>query len=291
MDLHVFVRVVECGSFTTAADDVGLTPSAVSKAISRLEDRLGARLFHRTTRKLATTPEGELFYVRAKDILIAIQDAEAEVAENREPRGVLRVNCVTGFALHELSSILPDYLALHPSIEVEISVTDRVVDLLEEHADVAIRTGTIVNQSLIARKFSEFGRRLYAAPSYLATRQKPTCPADLVNHDCILQAVRSPQNWAFTIDGTRSDEPIHGRIVVDNAETALRLAIAGGGIAMLADMVARTALGDGRLVTVLDNFQTSPPIPIYAVYPQGRYNNLKTRTFIDFLVKTFEARR
>jgi DNA-binding transcriptional LysR family regulator len=176
-EMQVFVRVVDRGSFSAAAEDLGMTPSAVSKVISRLEDRLGIRLLHRTTRRLALTPEGETYQVRAQDILAAIDDADAEVARlGTTPRGRLRVNTGTAFALHELVAALPDFMARYPEIELDLSVTDRVVDLLAENADVAIRTGQVTDPSLVVRKIADAERGLFVAPSYLDRRGTPASP-------------------------------------------------------------------------------------------------------------------
>lgn len=293
-DLRTFVSVVERGSFTSAADDVGLTPSAVSKSVARLEDRLGVRMFHRTTRKLSLTQEGNQFYIRAKDIVFAIKEAEEEISTSRLPKGVLRINCLTGFALHELAKFLPEFMEQNPGINVELGITDRVVDLLDERVDVAIRSGTVTNQSLIARKFATFERRLYAAPSYLKKRGTPQTPSDLADHDCIVLATRPPRTWTFLINGEKVEQTVSGRIVVNNIEAALRIAIDGGGITQFPEfvarsMVARSALEHGSLVPVLEDYHADAEIPLYAVYTPGRYRSLKIRAFIDFLVSKFSC--
>lgn len=292
LDLRTFVQVVERGSFTSAADGVGLTPSAVSKSITRLEDRLGTRLFHRTTRKLALTTEGEQFYLRARDIVAAIEEAEADVRATGTPKGALRINCVTGFALHELSQHIPEFLERYPGIDIQINVTDRIVDLLEENVDLAIRTGTLENESLIARKIKTFQRRLYASPEYLSRRGIPQTPSDLKDHRCIVMGGRPPHHWVFRVNGEIVKQPVSGRILVSNIEAALRIAIDHGGIVRLADFaarsaVARSALEQGALVPVLADFHAESEVPIYAVYPQGKYISSKTRVFIDFLVEKF----
>jgi DNA-binding transcriptional LysR family regulator len=289
-ELRTFVEVVECGSFSLAAARLSLTPSAVSKLISRLEDRLDVRLLHRTTRRLSLTSEGEVFHLRARDILASIEDAEAEVSQaGRTPRGRLRINCVTGFAFHELATALPAFSARHPDIRIELAVTDRVVDLLAENADIGIRSGTVTDPSLVARKIADFERSVYATPQYLAERGTPSTPDDLRGHDCIVHGSKPPYRWPFSVGNETVAIEVPTRLAVDNAETALRIAIAGGGITRVADLLVGEAVRSGVVVPVLAEFHESDPIPLYAVYPQGRHRMPKVRAFLDFLVERFAS--
>ena len=285
LDLRTFVNVVERGSFTSAADAVGLTPSAVSKCITRLENRFGTSLFHRTTRRLVLTTEGEQFYLRAKDIITAIEEAEADISSSGVPKGILRINCVTGFALHELSQHIPEFLERYAQISLQINVTDRVINLLEENVDLAIRTGTLENESLIARKIKTFQRRLYAAPHYLEQYGTPAKPSDLDHHRCIVMGNRPPNHWLFSVKGDAVKQTLSHPIVVNNIEVALRIALDGGGIVRLAEFAAQPALETATLVPVLTDCHAHTEIPIYVVYPQGRYISSKVRVFIDFLVE------
>ena len=290
-EMRVFVRVVERGSFSAAADDLELTPSAVSKLVSRLEDRLGVRLLHRTTRRLALTPEGETYHLRARDILAAIDDAEGEVARSgRTPRGRLRVNTGTAFVLHELVKALPEFMELYPEIELDLSVTDRIVDLLAENADVAIRTGPITDPSLVARKFAEAERGIFAAPSYLARRGRPLHPGDLASHNCIaVSSIPSVNRWPFR-DGTNVRiVQVVSKIVVNDAEVALRLAIAGGGIIRVSDLLVGEAVRRGWLEPLFVGQHVVEPLPVSAVYPQGRHRMAKVRAFVDFVVDRFKS--
>jgi DNA-binding transcriptional LysR family regulator len=167
--MRAFVRVVEQQSFSAAAASLGLTPSAVSRLVSKLEDRLGLRLLHRTTRRPTLTSEGEIYFSRARSILADIDEAETEVRKLRAaPRGRLRINTSNAFGMHQLVPALPDFLEPYSEIEVELSFADRTMDLITEHADVAIRAGQVNEQSLRAQKFAEFERIICAAPSYLA---------------------------------------------------------------------------------------------------------------------------
>ena len=290
-EMRVFVRVVERGSFSAAAEDLAMTPSAISKLVSRLEDRLGIRLLHRTTRRLALTPEGETYHLRAQEILSAIDDAEAEVARlGTTPRGRLRVNTGTAFALHELVAALPDFIARYPEIEIDLSVTDRVVDLLSENADVAIRTGLVTDPSLVARKIADAERGIFAAPTYLDRRGTPATPDELARHDAIVvNSVPAVNRWPFRDgDGVRIVE-VNNKIVVDDAEVALRLAIAGAGILRVSDMLVGEAVRRGLLVPLFVGVSVSEPLPVSAVYPQGRHRMAKVRAFVDFVVDRFKG--
>ena len=291
IDMRVFVRVVERGNFSAAAQDLGLTPSAVSKLISRLEDRLGTRLLHRTTRRLALTPEGETYHLRARDILAAIENAEAEVARaGTTPRGRLRVNMNTAFMLHALARALPAFLGRYPDIELDLSVTDRTVDLITENCDVAIRIGPIGDPSLVARIFARTERDVFGSPDYLARRGTPEAPEDLTQHDCIrLSSMPALNRWPFkTRSGVKEIEAA-GRIAVDDAEAALRLAIAGAGLIRVADLLAGDAVKRGELMPLLTAHRVVEPVSVAAVYPEGRHRMAKVRAFIDFLVEQFSG--
>jgi DNA-binding transcriptional LysR family regulator len=288
-DLRAFVRVIEQGGFAAASNDLGITPSAVSKLITRLEDRLGVRLLHRTTRRLSLTPEGETYHLRARDILSAIEDAEAEVSRTgQQPRGRLRVNCVPAFALNQLVPVLSDFLTTYPEIELELALTDHMVDLLAENADVAIRVGRVNDPSLVTRKIGDIARGLFASPEYLARRGTPHKPEHLCDHDCIvLKTLPSPLRWQFGGAGRESFVDIRSRVLVDSGEAALRLAIAGCGITRLADLMASEAIRKGQLKSVLAETYVAEPVPLSAVYPQGRHRMPKVRAFLDFLVEHF----
>jgi DNA-binding transcriptional LysR family regulator len=288
-DLRTFVRVIDHGGFAAASKDLRITPSAVSKLITRLEDRLGVRLLHRTTRRLSLTPEGETYYLRAREILAAIEDAEAEVSRaGQRPRGRLRVNCVPAFALNQLAAKLSVFLERCPEVELELALTDRIVDLIAENADVGIRVGVIADPSLIVKKFGEIRRNLVASPDYLARRGTPRTPEELRNHDCIVvSTLASAHAWPFRAHGqTRTLEITH-RVLVDNGDAALRLAIAGCGITRLGDLTTFQAVHKGLLRPVLVDSHVGDPVPLSAVYPQGRHRMPKVRAFLDFLAEHF----
>lgn len=287
-DLRVFVRVMDLGNFSAAAIDLGLTPSAVSKLISRLEDRLGARLLARSTRRLTLTPEGEGFLVRARRIVADIEEAEAEVARVRgAPRGTLRINAGTAFGLHQLAPALADFLVRYPEIDVELSITDRMVDLIEEHADVALRGGRLPEGAYVQRKIADLQRVICAAPSYLARRGTPRTAADLKDHDCIVVATPGLNRWPFKTRGGIDVVDVRARLSTDDAEAALRLAIAGAGIVRLADVIVGEPLRNGELVALLGEVHHVEPFPLAAVYPAGRNRLPRVAVFIDFLIERF----
>jgi DNA-binding transcriptional LysR family regulator len=287
-DLRVFVRVLERGSFSSAAKDLGLTPSAVSKLVSRLEDRLGVRLLERSTRRLALTPEGETFLARARRIVADIDEAEAEVMQARgAPRGRLRINSGTAFGLHQLAPALADFLARYPEIDVDLSITDRYVDMIEEQADIAVRSGHIPEGPFIQRKIADLQRVICAAPSYLKRRGTPRVAADLKDHDCIVVAGPGLKRWPFNVRGGVDVVEVRPRVSTDDAEAALRLAIEGAGIVRLSDVIVGSPLRDGQLVALLTDTHHIEPFPLAAIYPAGRQRLPRVAVFIEFLVERF----
>jgi len=287
-DFRVFVRVMDRGSFSAAAEDLGLTPSAVSKVISRLEDRLGARLLERSTRRLALTPEGETLLARARRIVAEIEEAEAEVMRVRgAPRGRLRINSGTAFGLHQLTPALADFLARYPEIDIELSITDRLVDLIEEQADIAVRSGHVPQGPFIQRKIADLQRVICAAPSYVKRRGMPRVAADLKGHDCIVVAGAGLNRWPFnTASGVEVTE-VRPRVSTDDAEAALRLAVEGAGIVRLSDVIVGGPLRRGELIALLADIHHVEPFPLSALYPAGRQRLPRVAVFMEFLKERF----
>ncbi len=287
-DLRVFVRAVDRGSFSAAARDLGLTPSAVSKLVSRLEDRLGARLLERSTRRLALTPEGETFFARAKRIVADIEEAEEEVTRIRgAPRGRLHINSGTAFGLHQLAPALAGFLARYPEIDLELSITDRLVDLIEEQSDIAVRSGHIPKGPFVQRKIADLQRVICAAPAYLAQRGTPKVAADLKEHDCIVVAGPGLNRWPFETRSGVDVVDVHPRVTTDDAEAALRLAVEGAGIVRLSDVIVGGPLHRGELVALLTDVHHVEPFPLAAIYPAGRQRLPRVAVFIEFLVERF----
>jgi DNA-binding transcriptional LysR family regulator len=289
-DLRAFVRVLDRGSCSSAANDLGLTPSAVSKLVSRLEDRLGVRLLERSTRRLALTPEGEAFLARARRIVADIDEAEADVAQARgAPRGKLRINSGTAFGLHQLAPALADFLSRYPEVDVDLSITDRLVDLIEEQADIAVRSGHIPQGPFVQRKIADLQRVICAAPSYLERRGMPMVAADLKNHDCIVVAGPGLDRWPFQTRSGIDVVEVRPRVSTDDAEAALRLAIEGAGVIRLSDVIVGGPLRDGQLTALLTDIHHVEPFPLAAIYPAGRQRLPRVKVFIDFLVERFAA--
>ena len=231
-EMETFARVVESGSFSRAARDLHMTPSAVSKMIGRLEDRLGVRLLSRTTRKLSLTEEGRAFYQRVTPILAEVEEAEETVSlSTAEARGVLKVNSSTAFGQYQIVPLIPGILEKYPSLQVQLTMTDSIVNLVEEGYDVSVRIGTLTDSSLIARKLGVAHRVLVAAPSYLERHGRPTCPEDLKDHECLKLSIPTSLNkWEFTTaDGPRTVE-VKGRFEADNAIALHEAALAGIGL-------------------------------------------------------------
>ena len=287
-ELRVFARVMDRGNFSIAASDLGITPSAVSKLVSRLEDRLGVKLLERSTRRLALTPEGETFLARARRIVADIEEAEAEVARVRgAPRGKLRINAGTAFGLHQLAPALADFLARYPEIDIDLSITDRLVDLIDEQSDIAVRSGHIPEGPFIHREIADLQRVICAAPSYLAQRGTPRVGADLKGHDCIIVAGPGLNRWPFKTRGGIDIVEVRPRVTTDDAEAAVRLAVEGAGIVRLSDVIVGGRLRNGELVALLTDVHHSEPYPLAAIYPAGRHRLPRVAVFLEFLHERF----
>jgi DNA-binding transcriptional LysR family regulator len=295
--MEVFVRVVEFGNFSAAARALLLTPSAISKLISRLEDRLGVTLIIRSTRGLTLTPEGEVFYDRAQKIVSEIEQSERMTTQTaEEARGILRVNCNIPFAQHYLLPILPDFLEQHPGITLDLVQTDLPVDIIYERADVAIRTGVLADSALKARKLLESARHVVASPRYLARFGAPETPQELLNHNCLnFNIRRSLDVWPFESRATdasaRLDQPVKGNMRVDNGETMRQMALAGLGLARLSDFHILPDIEAGRLVPVLEDFNPGDLEPIHALYVDHAHLANRIRVFIDFVVAALRTNR
>jgi len=285
-EMEVFTRVVEQGGFSAAARLSDMTPSAVSKLIARLERRLGVRLLQRSTRKLQLTPEGTAFYQRAIRILEEIEEAEREAAAGAAPRGRLRVNASVHFGMVYLLPLMPLFLERHPDITVDVALTDTVVDLLEERADVAIRVGPMRDSQLVARKLGESRNMVVASPDYVARHGMPQAPQDLFAHNRLRFCfTRMVEGWPF-LDGTGGivSVPPEGNAFVSDGEAMLRLVLAGLGLARLSAFQVRDHVAAGRLVPVLEHLNPGDPSAVHAVYVGGGGPlAARVRAFVDFL--------
>jgi DNA-binding transcriptional LysR family regulator len=285
LELSIFLRVIDLGSFAAVAEETSLTPSGISKIVTRLEDRLGVRLLQRSTRRLVLTQEGETYALRCRDILAALEAAEAEVTAGRgHPKGLIRINTGSAFGKHRLARVLPKFHALYPDISIEISITDRRIDVIADQVDIAIRVGPLENTSLLASRLGEVRRIIVASPAYLKRCGTPRKARDLLSHNCLaLTGFTRLAEWPMYEDSNRILLPVKGSIRCDNAELLLDLAIAGVGIIRLGDFLGEEALAQGKLVSLLDDCHDADPTPITALVPPNRQRLPRIRAFLDFL--------
>ena len=290
-EMDVFVRVVDLGGFTPAAKSLRLTPSGISKLVSRLEARLGTRLINRTTRRLQLTEEGQAFYQRALRILTDIEDAEREAGSGAAPRGHLTVNSNIPFGMLHVMPLLPCFLAEHPDITLDLVLTDTLIDLMQERADVAIRVGPLSASRLVARKLGTSRMAVVAAPTYLARFGMPASPTELLKHRGIGWTFpRSIRGWPFH-RGERIEEALPRPIArASDGEAARRLALGGVGLARLALFHIGPDIEAGRLVPVLQGLNPGDREDIHAVYV-GHAGPLpaRVRVFIDFLARNIKT--
>ena len=285
-EMEVFVRVVREGGFSAAARSLDLTPSAVSKLIARLEDRLGVRLLARTTRALSLTEEGDAYHRSALRLLQELNEAE-QILSRGTMRGRLRVSVSVPFGTHIVAPALKGFLEKYPELSVDLSLTDDVINLLEQKTDVAIRVGALPDSALIARKLGQSHRVVCAAPAYLEKHGTPAAPADLQRHNCILfNFRRSRVGWPFR-DGERQFElTVSGNVLVNNGETARQLALDGVGIARLGRFHVAEAIARGALVPLLEEFNEGDWEPIHILYLGGGEVPGRVRAFIDHMAET-----
>ena len=288
--LRVFARVAESGSFSKAAQTLKMSKSAVSKHVAALEGHLGAKLLYRTTRHVSLTEEGRAYLARATRILEDIDEADGAVtALKAEPRGTLRVNSALSFAIRHIAPAIPAFLRQYPRLTVDLELTDRFVDLVEEGYDIAIRIGQLSDSSLIARRLANVPVVCVAAPDYLARAGTPAHPDDLAHHDCLLYRGRSGVSEWELGQGERSRRiRVDGPLVANNGDALKAAALQGLGIARLPVFLLDDELARGRLVEVLAACRPSP-IPVQAVYAPNRHLSAKVRRFIDYFAARFAA--
>jgi DNA-binding transcriptional LysR family regulator len=293
LSMVFFVRVVEARSFTGAAARLRVSKSVVSARVAGLEQQLGMRLLHRTTRRLTLTPDGLALYERCARMVAAADEASATAAGSSEtPRGLLRVNAPIVFAEEYLAEPMAAYLARYPEVRIEITMSDRFINLVEEGIDLAVRISSkLEGGGLVARKLASDQTVLVAAPAYLARRGTPTSPDELVHHDCLVYSLlRVAQEWRFR--DRKEPFTMAGAARFSAASGALlrRGALAGMGLAVLPTFMVASDLAAGRLQPVLDAFLPSK-LGIYAAYPQARPVPTKTRAFVDLLAAHFRTPR
>jgi DNA-binding transcriptional LysR family regulator len=287
--LESFVAVVETGSFTAAADRLEIAKSAVSRRVAALEERLGAQLIARTTRRLNLTDAGRAFYDRGVRILADLDEAESAVqAVQGELRGRLRIALPLSFGVRHMCAPIAEFMRQHPRVTFELDLNDRRVDLVEEGADLAIRIGHLGDSSLIARRLFESRIVVCASRDYLERRGTPASPEELADHDCMVYSnVGDPQRWRYTDDAGR-DAAVDVNVVmrVSSGDFILDAAAHGLGICMLPAFIAGDAVRRGELVPILSDV-VWPTAPAWALYPPARHLSRRVRAFIDFVAERF----
>jgi DNA-binding transcriptional LysR family regulator len=284
-EMEVFARVVQEGSFSRAARSLGLTPSAVSKLIGRLEGRIGARLLLRTTRAVTLTDEGEAYYRAAIPIMKAMDDAEVE-AGGGTARGRLTISASLPFGSMYVALAIPTFLDEHPDVRIDLHLTDDVIDLLAQRTDIAIRTGNLPDSALVARRLGASRMVVCASPTYLDRHGAPATPAELVRHNCLTFTFRpSPALWPFRMDGEVIQIAVAGNMQVNNGVTLRNMTVAGAGIARMGLFHAEEEITAGRLVPLLEDHNPGDSETIHALYVGGGQVPHRVNAFIDNLVE------
>lgn len=288
--IRIFARVVETGSFSAASRQLGMAPSSVSRQIGELEYDLGARLFHRTTRKLSLTEAGRLYHGHAQRILLEVEEARLAVSETGDaPSGILRVTLPASLGRLHLAPALAIFHQRTPAVRTVLSVTDRLVDLVEEGFDLAIRVGRLRDSSLIARKIGSARRVVCGAPQYLKKAGTPMTPGELAGHSCLTFRSHPGVNaWRFGGPKGTSVVRVSGVMFANDGDTLTAAATAGMGLVLLPLWLVGREIKQGRLREVLADYRPDPAdTPLYAVYPHQKHLPAKVRVFVDFLAQRF----
>ncbi len=281
----LFVRVAEAGSLRGAARALGVPKSTISRKLAELEERLGARLLQRTTRRLGLTDIGRAYYERASTAITALLEADTSVAEHLgEPQGLLRVTASTNVGAVMLPPILLEFLNRYPKVRVSLDLSERIVDLVKEGFDLAVRAGPLADSSLVARRIGGSAMQVFGSPAYLRRHGRPKEPAELVDHECLLFTA-SQRTWNFTVERKAIQIKVNGRLTANNVAVLLDAAVAGLGLAMLPTVMAEPAVARKELQPVLAAF-TPPGAVLHVVYPSARFVSPSVRAFIELLEKT-----
>ncbi|WP_119458837.1 LysR family transcriptional regulator [Rhodospirillaceae bacterium SYSU D60014] len=286
--MQAFARVAELGSFSAAARQLGLAKSVVSKLVMGLENHLGARLLNRTTRRLSLTEAGVTYYEACARILGAVEEADLSVSRLQAiPRGRLKVNASMSFGFLHLAPAIPDFLARYPELQIDLTLNDRFVDLVDGGYDVAVRIGALADSSLIARKLAPARRIVCGSPDYFARHGVPQLPEDLADHNCLGYSYQvSGNEWPFRGPEREHRVKVSGSFEVNNGDALRAAAIGGLGIVLLPSFIIGDDLAAGRLRCVLSAYR-APETDIHAVYPHSRHLSAKVRAFVDFLAERF----
>lgn len=293
--MRLFSEVVDSGSFSAAGRKFGLAASSVSRQVGSLEDALGARLLNRSTRKLSLTEAGRLYHERVRQIIADVEDANRSVSHlEAVPRGLLRINGPTVFGRLHIAPHLPEFLRRFPEIDIDLTLTDHFVDVIEEGSDVVVRVGGLSDSSLFARRLAPNRRVLCASPAYLDARGRPEKPSDLTDHSSIVYKLHSTTGtWHICCgeSGAKEQVQVKGRLTANNAEALHEAVLGDMGIALLPIWLVGQDLQDGKLERVLPTLEadlTPDETAIHAIYPHKRLLSAKVRAFVDFLVEKYQ---
>lgn len=287
--MRVFSQVVELGSFSKAADQLGLSATATSRHVAELESHLQTRLLNRTTRRISLTESGRAFYERCVQVLADLEEAEQEASRAAVvPRGTIKLTCAVNFGVRHLAPAVAGFLAAHAEVRFDVSLSDRTVDLVEEGFDLGIRIGSVGSEQLVARKLGETRLVPCASPAYLAARGAPRSPEELAGHNCFTYEYSSAKNvWRFRdAAGAEHLVRVNGSLHSNNGDLLAEAAARGAGVVFEPAFIVGPELRAGRLVPLLQEFMPAP-VPIYAVYPSRKHLSAKVRLFVDFLVERF----
>ncbi|MGV2291550.1 LysR family transcriptional regulator [Trinickia sp. YCB016] len=286
LDVALFLRAALLANVSAAGREFGLSAAVASARLANLERLLGARLLHRTTRRVSLTQEGEAFIKHAQALLDAADAARASVGHARdEPQGRLRVSMTSSFGRQHISPVIPEFLRRFSGVSVDLRMSDRIVDLVDEGIDVAIRIGALKDSSLVARKLAVNRRVICCAPAYLEAHGVPHHPEELARHECIV--LSGQRDWSFMTPAGPVSVRAGGRLATDNGEVIRDALLAGFGIAIKSTWDVAGHLASGKLVTVLDSYPLAETVAIWAVYPTRAFVPTKTTAFIDFLAAHF----
>src|SRR5882724_9258907 len=285
--MQAFVAVADLQGFAPAARKLGLSPSAVTRLVAALEQRLGARLMQRTTRKVALTDAGARYLERARRILADVEEAESSAeGEQTRPGGRLVVSAPVGFGRLHVSAVMSAYLQRYPEVSAELRLADRMVNLVEDGIDLAVRIGHLADSSLVARQVGEMRRIVVASSGYLKQHGEPNTPEAIASHETIqFGAMTASPDWRFVEDNREIRVACTPRFTTNSADAAIQYAEQGGGLTRVLAYQAADAIKGGRLRVVLAQFE-QPPLPIHIVYPTSRLLSAKVRAFIDLVTDT-----
>lgn len=284
-EMHVFLRVVEAGSFSEAARLLLMTPSTVSKLIGRIEARLGVRLLERSTRRLSLTAEGQIYYEKSVALLAELDEIERDLSQGAASAGgTIRVNASVAFGVLGLEPLLPSFWEAHPNIVVDLSLSDEIVDLYLDRTDIAFRVGVLQDSTMVARRIGIARRKIVAAPIYLERHGRPKTVEDLARHNCLgFNFRRAAPVWPLKESGRIVDRAVNGALLANNGETVRRMAVAGVGLARLGDYHIRHDIAAGRLVEVLSEAVEGDDEQIHALFLGGPRLPHRVRAFLDFV--------